>query len=269
MTKEKNVFKWIGGKYLIKDKIIPLLPPKIKIYSEPFLGAGTIFLNLKPQKALLNDLNTDIINFFNVLKFNVYELIDSLNNCVNSKDHFYKIRDIERDLREYNKVNNIEKASRFLFLNKTCFCGTYRVNKNGCFNTGYGFYKNIDFYPELLKDIHIYLNNSNNTFYNLDFEYFINNTITKNTFFFLDPPYDKLNNSFYDQYTKYGFKRNEQDRLKNICDELTRNGNKFILTNSKTDYLLNLYKNYDIIEISNRLGTKHKKECKELIIKNY
>ncbi len=275
-TKDKIFINWVGGKNKLKNKIIPYIPKNIKIYSEPFLGAGNILNTIKPKKAILNDLNIELINLYEVIKYNLDDLLNDFKKHINTKEYYFKIRNLDRSPKEFNLLNKVQRASRFLFINYTCFNSLYRVNKKGHISVGYGYNQIKKEYEDLLKQLHNYLINNTIDFYNLDFEFFINKMITKkDVFIYLDPPYDKFeeNNivAFYDEYTRFGFKRDDQERLKNCCDMLNKRGNKFLLSNIKSSYIVDLYKDYNIYTIDNTFCNNPKKirKIKEVIITNY
>jgi len=141
--------KWVGGKRGLLEQILPLFPREFDSYYEPFIGGGAVIFELfskgllKNKKVILSDINKELINTYNVVKNNPYELISNLENYKeqHSKEFYYKIRELDRK-ENYNNLSNLEKATRFIYLNKTCFNGLYRVNKKGYFNTPIGSYKN-------------------------------------------------------------------------------------------------------------------------------
>jgi DNA adenine methylase len=141
--------KWVGGKRGLLEQILPLFPKDFNNYYEPFIGGGVVFFELfskgvfKNKKIVISDINHDLINTYNVVKNNPYELISNLKNYKkqHSKEFYYKIRELDRK-ENCNNLSNLEKATRFIYLNKTCFNGLYRVNKKGYFNTPIGSYKN-------------------------------------------------------------------------------------------------------------------------------
>lgn len=268
------VVKWVGGKRQLLDQIIPLLPKKITSYCEPFLGGGAVLFSLQPHKAIVNDLNTELIIVYKVIKDNLDELIISLQKHENNQDYFYKIRDIDRNKNIYNNMSDIEKASRLIYLNKTCYNGLFRVNQAGEFNSPFGYYKNPNIVNEpVLRAVSKYLNNNEVSFYSEDFSLTLNR-IKKGAFVYLDPPYDPVSDtSNFTGYNKGGFDRKEQLRLKNCCDELTKKGIKFMLSNSSTDFIKDLYKDYDISIVKAKrainVDSNKRGEIDEVIIRNY
>lgn len=270
------IVKWVGGKRQLLKDIDSVLPKSFNIYFEPFLGGGAVLFHIQPKKAIVNDLNKELINTYNVVKKNVDELIIDLARHENTSEYFYALRDIDRE-ELYNQKSDIEKASRFLYLNKTCYNGLYRVNNSGQFNSPFGNYKNPNIVnAPTLKAVSNYLNNNDIRFYNLDFEEILK-MANKGDFVYLDPPYDPISiTSNFTGYNETGFNRESQNRLKLMCDELDKKGVKFLLSNSATDFIINLYsenKNFIIKEISaNRYincQANKRGSVKEVLIFNY
>jgi len=145
MNKELRPFvKWVGGKRQLLNDISKFIPKNYNKYFEPFLGAGAVFLHLKPQKAILNDMNTELIEAYKVIRDAPKQLIEELKKHEenNSKEYFYKIRQWDRDKKFFNELSNIHKTARFIYMNRVGYNGLYRVNRNGEFNVPYGRYKN-------------------------------------------------------------------------------------------------------------------------------
>lgn len=268
------VVKWVGGKRQLLDHIIPLLPKKITSYCEPFLGGGAVLFSIQPHKAIVNDLNSDLIIVYKTIRDHVDELITSLQKHENTQDYFYKIRDIDRNKNIYLKMSDIEKASRLIFLNKTCYNGLFRVNQSGEFNTPFGHYKNPNIVNEpTLRAVSKYFNRNEITFLCEDFSTTLNR-LKKGSFVYLDPPYDPVSDTAsFTGYNKGGFDKKEQFRLKTCCDALTSKGIKFMLSNSATDFIKDLYKDYDIsiVKAKRAINADANKrgEIDEVIIRNY
>jgi DNA adenine methylase len=127
--------KWVGGKRQIMSSIVELLPKNIKTYNyvEPFVVGGAVLFHLQPKKAIINDFNAELINVYQVIKNNIEDLITDLKKHHNEAEYFYTLRGLDRTI-EYKNLSNIERASRIIYLNKTCFNGLYRVNNAGEFN---------------------------------------------------------------------------------------------------------------------------------------
>ena len=268
------VVKWVGGKRQLLDQIVPLLPKKITSYCEPFFGGGAVLFAIQPHKAIINDLNIDLITVYEVIKNHVDDLIISLQKHENSQYYFYKIRDIDRDKEVYQNMSDIEKASRLIYLNKTCYNGLFRVNQAGEFNSPFGHYKNPNIVNEpVLRAVSKYFNHNEITFLSEDFSTTLDR-LKKGTFVYLDPPYDPVSDTAsFTGYNKGGFDKNEQIRLKNCCDHLTNKGIKFMLSNSATDFIKELYKDYEISIVKAKrainVDANKRGEIDEVIIRNY
>lgn len=268
------VVKWVGGKRQLLDEITPLLPKHITSYCEPFLGGGAVLFSIQPTKAIVNDLNEDLIIVYEVIRDDVEVLIESLKKHENTPEYFYAIRDTDRDKESYSSMSRVEKASRLIYLNKTCFNGLFRVNSLGEFNSPFGHYKNPNIVNEpVLRAVSKYFNANNISFYSEDFAETLNR-VGKGGFVYLDPPYDPVSDTAsFTGYNKGGFDRNEQIRLKQCCDELTMRGVKFMLSNSATDFIKDLYKDYrvTVVKAKRAINSDASKRgaIEEVLITNY
>lgn len=268
------VVKWVGGKRQLLDAITPLLPKRITTYCEPFLGGGAVLLSIQPSKAIVNDLNVDLITVYDVIRDDVEALIESLKKHENTSEYFYTIRDMDRDKTSYQALSKVEKASRLIYLNKTCFNGLFRVNSSGEFNSPFGHYKNPNIVNEpVLRAVSKYFNASNIAFYSEDFAQTLSR-VGKGGFVYLDPPYDPVSDTAsFTGYNKGGFDSNEQIRLKRCCDDLTRRGVKFLLSNSATEFIKELYREYDvtIVKAKRAINADASKRgaIEEVLIRNY
>lgn len=247
MIEAKPFLKWVGGKRQLLHEIVPRLP-KYSRYFEPFIGGGALFFHLQPKNAYITDINLELINVYRIIRDDVHELIKDLKKHTNDKEYFLKIRDIDRSI-EYIAWDQVSKASRFIYLNKTCFNGLYRVNSKGQFNVPFGKYAN----PKILDEENL-LNCSRvlqDTY--IETAHFSNvlNHAQEGDFVYLDPPYIPVNQtSNFTSYSKEGFGDTEHWKLKEVCDRLTKKGVKFMLSNSYTERTLSLYKDYNIYTVS-------------------
>ena len=268
------VVKWVGGKRQLLDEITPLLPKRITCYCEPFLGGGAVLFSIQPSKAIVNDLNVDLITVYEVIRDDVEALIESLKKHENTSEYFYALRDIDRDKVSYQSLSKVEKASRLIYLNKTCFNGLFRVNSSGEFNSPFGHYKNPNIVNEpILRAVSKYFNTSNIAFYSEDFSKTLSR-VHKGGFVYLDPPYDPVSDTAsFTGYNKGGFDRSEQIRLKRCCDELTQRGVKFMLSNSSTEFIKELYQEYDItiVKAKRAINADASKRgaIEEVLVRNY
>jgi len=249
------VFKWGGGKRQLLDDILPLIPPHTRYY-EPFIGGAAVLLGLQPKKAIINDFNEELINTYITIRDNPKALISELeqHKANNSVEYFYDVRAWDRDKDAYAELSDIKRAARTLYLNKTCFNGLYRVNKQGFFNTPCGKYKNPDIVnAEKIMAIHEYLSKNKVVIKQGDYKDALKG-IRKGAFVYFDPPYMPPENGdeTFTSYTVDGFGPEQQIELKELCDKLTARGVKFMLSNSSCSFIKELYKDYDIKIVSAR-----------------
>lgn len=244
--------KWAGGKRQLAPKIREYVPLKYGLYFEPFVGAGAVLFDLQPQSALINDANKELINCYQIIKQDPEGLIAHARKHHNTKQHFYSQRALDRDP-SFNKLSPLERASRIIFLNKTCYNGLFRVNSQGQFNVPFGNYSNPVIVDEVvIRAVSRYLNEANLEISCGDFEDALSGA-RRGDFVYLDPPYDPLSDtSSFTGYNLDSFGRDEQRRLKSVCDCLTRRKCKVLLSNSATDFIRELYADagrYTIVEV--------------------
>ena len=273
----KPALKWIGGKTQLLSTIVPLLPDKYNTYCEPFVGGGALLFHIQPHTAIINDINTEIITAYNVIKYDVENLIVELKTFKNESDFYYWVRSWDRDTDAYNNISNIKKAARILYLNKTCFNGLYRVNNQGKYNAPFGNYKNPNIVNEVvLRHISEYFNKCDITILNADYTKVLE-SLQRDSFVYLDPPYDPITKTAnFTRYSSNGFSQDDQIELKEMCDKLTSVGVKFMLSNSSTEFIKNLYSDgekYNIIEVdaARKVNCDASKRGKvsEVIVRNY
>lgn len=268
------VLKWVGGKRQLLPEIDRSLPQSFATYYEPFLGGGAVLFHLQPANAVVNDINAELINVYEVIRSDCDGLLADLRKHRNEAEYFYQLRQKDRDRQEYKKLSAVERASRILYLNKTCYNGLYRVNRRGQFNVPFGRYKNPNFINEkALKAVHRYFNRASLTFKCGDFVAAVQDS-EAGDFVYFDPPYDPVSaSSNFTAYARGGFGRKEQMRLKQLCDELSRKKVSFLLSNSATEFILDLYGDYQINIVQARRAVNVKADSRgevdEVLIKNY
>ena len=282
MSKNKlimPVVKWVGGKRQLIDEIKKYIPKQIDTYYEPFFGGGAVLFYLQPKKAVINDLNEDLVTTYKVIKEQHKELIDDLKKHTNSSEYFYNIRNVDLDNSNYSNYSDVEKASRLIYLNKTCFNGLFRVNSSGHFNTPFGNYKNPNIVNEpVIKAVHEYFSKNNILILCGDYAKAVENA-KAGDFVYLDPPYDPISDSSsFTGYNAGGFGKEEQKRLRDLCSALDKKGIKFLLSNSATDYIKELYSkehfkkiHIEIVKAKrsvNSVGNK-RGDVDEVLIRNY
>jgi DNA adenine methylase len=278
MAKNKLVspfVKWVGGKRQLLQEIEQELPKDLMRlkYFEPFVGGGAVFFHLQPRKAAINDANPELVNAYEVIKADVEGLIENLKIHKNEADYFYEIRALDRE-NQFFSLTNIERASRFIYLNKTCFNGLYRVNNSGEFNSPFGRYENPNIVNEpVLRSLAHFLNLNDIKITNLDYVDALKK-IGKNSFVYYDPPYHPVSSSSnFTGYVAGGWDELEQRRLRDLCDQLTEKGVKFLLSNSSAPLIFDLYKKYKIKTIKaarsiNSVGSK-RGVVDEVLVMNY
>ena len=179
------IVKWVGGKRQLMFELLKNKPENYNRYFEPFIGGGALFFELQPENAYISDMNEELINLYQVVRDNVDELITDLQKHNISKEYFMEIRNIDRT-EEYKSWSNVKKSSRFIYLNRTCFNGMYRVNSKGEFNVPFGHYKN----PRILDENNL-INCSNllqrTEIKHADFSEILK-AVKKDDFVYFDPP---------------------------------------------------------------------------------
>ncbi|MDD2504669.1 MAG: DNA adenine methylase [Bacilli bacterium] len=274
----KPFVKWAGGKRQIIDKIKEFAPKEFKTYYEPFVGGGAVLFALRPNKAVINDYNSELINVYKCLSTNVFMLDDLIKQLkINEKNHdeenYYEIRNFDRKEGLMDKLSSTERAARTIYLNKSCFNGLYRVNSNGQFNVPFNKKKEVKIFDKKnLEDVYTYLSKFDINILNGDFEDAVK-TAKKGDFVYFDPPYDTLNDESFTSYTDKGFNKEDQKRLFECYKRLDKKGVYVMLSNHNTPFINELYKDYNIKVISakrniNSNGSK-RGSVEETIITNY
>lgn len=254
--------KWVGGKRSILPELIKRVPEEYDTYHEPFIGGGALYFALKPKSANLSDINFHLVLTFKAVRDNLEVLISELSTHAKNHDkkHFLQARKklfIEKDP---TKI-----AALFIYLNKTCFNGLYRVNKSGFFNVPMGDYKD----PAILDEEN--LRNCSKVLQGAEIEQhsFLQEKAVKGDFYYLDPPYHET----YDGYSGSGFGDEEHKKLADFCREIDKKGGYFMLSNSDTPFVRTLYTGYtvEIVSSSRSVSCKAHQRGKEneLIIRNY
>lgn len=265
----KPFIKWAGGKSQLLNEIRARYPETIEKYCEPFVGGGAVLLdvlaNFQPKEVLINDINGELVNTYIQIKNNVDELIYLLSDM---QDSFWAKSDDERrvmylakrehfnDLKVSNEQDNLKKAALFIFLNKTCFNGLYRVNSRGLFNVPMGSYKNppicdadnLRHISGLLKNVQIKCGDYSGC---ADF-------IDENTFVYIDPPYRPLTaTASFTSYFENEFGDKQQIELGRFVDEISAKGAKVVASNSdpknsdeSDSFFDDLYSSYTIMRVS-------------------
>ncbi|HVC58021.1 MAG TPA: DNA adenine methylase [Candidatus Acidoferrales bacterium] len=264
--------KWAGGKRQLLEQFKPYFPKTVKRYFEPFVGGGAVALYIikhyKPKEVYLSDSNEELINTYKVIRDNVEELITHLKTYKekHSKEFYYKIR-----AEDPKTLSDMSRAVRFIYLNKTCFNGLYRVNSKGGFNVPIGSYKNPAIVNDNeLREIAQLLTKAKiaaGQFYD------IQNRIKKGDFAYFDPPYYPIKKDSFTAYTKESFLEKEQKRLADLFKKLDIKGAKVMLSNSDSEIIKGLYRGYSIgvVKASRMINcdAKGRGKINEVVITNY
>lgn len=260
-TSLSPIVKWSGGKKDEIKKFIDFIPKTFDTYLEPFIGGGAVYFHINPQNAVINDVHTELVDFYQSIKDGFSnEIYNFMKDHPNEEETYYKVR-------SYKPSNRLENAQRFYYLRKTCFRGMLRYNKKGEFNIPYGRYKNYNFedikdkrYEELLKNTEVL---------NKDFKHIFDNYNSENNFMFLDPPYDS-------EFTDYGYCSFGKEEHKKLAKCFKETNIKCLMIIGKTKFISQLYdgyivgeynKNYRFKLHSGRIGDEI--NTKHLIIMNY
>jgi DNA adenine methylase len=244
--------KWAGGKTQLLSQLMPFYPPKgtVERYVEPFLGSGAVYFHFKamvePKHALLWDNNRELIDSFKAVKDEVGQVIKQLEKY--RKQH---CKDFFLAMREKTPTSLAGKAARLIYLNKTCFNGLYRVNSRGVFNVPFGRYKNPGIFNETwLRQASKQLQGAK--IEARDFR-LLQLDAKKGDFVYFDPPYHpRSSTSFFTSYTRDSFGVEDQKALADVYRALDKKGCLLMLSNSDTPLIRELYKDFDIREVSAR-----------------
>lgn len=261
----KPFVKWAGGKRSLIKELRLRLPPSYNNYYEPFIGGGALFFALVPDKAIISDINLDLIITYKAVKDEAQALIELLakHKANHSQDYYYAVR------KNANSNNPVEIAARFVYLNKTCYNGLYRVNSKGEFNVPMGAYIN----PNIVDGDNILACSKALQNAEIIYQDFGNISPMPEDFVYIDPPYQPINHTSFTKYTKLDFTEADQIKLYEKCRELDKKGVYFMLSNSDSDFIKNLYKSFriDIVNAPRSINCKSggRQGANEVLIRNY
>lgn len=265
--------KWAGGKRQLLDRIKARLPKHFNGYMEPFVGGGAVYFGLQPEKAIINDINESLINAYRQIQISPEEFVNVISEhdrkiADAGKEYYYKVRELYND-KLMRAEYDMELAVLFVFLNKHCFNGLYRVNGSGLFNVPYNnsvkescSRENILAVSRSLQKVCIKSG---------DFQDACE-LAKKDDFIFLDSPYAPLNPTSFDSYTKEGFDIESHKRVAVVFRELTERGCYCMLTNHNTELINELYADFNktVVDVRRMINSDAKNRVgKEIIITNY
>ena len=267
--------KWAGGKRQLLAQIRERMPREYNRYYEPFIGGGAVVFDLLPENALINDINEALINAYVQIRENVDSFLDNINRIDSAigedgKAYYYSMRNLY-NMKLEKMEYDIELAALFIFLNKHCFNGLYRVNSKGLFNVPYNNSKRVSYDEESIRMTSDYLKRV--TITTGDFEDACRNA-GRGDFVFLDSPYAPLNPTSFESYTKEGFTLESHARLARLYDELTERGCYCVLTNHNTELIEQLYGNkgytISVVNVKRMINSDaNNRKGQEVIICNY
>lgn len=269
--------KWAGGKKQLLDKLHSLMPKTYNRYFEPFIGGGALLFSVAPKDFVINDFNSELIQayfcFTNETDFK--KLLEALDfhQMHHSEEHYYDVRNMDKKS-DFLFLPIYERAARMIYLNKSCFNGLYRVNSKGYFNVPSGRKKTVNCYEqENLKEISTFFSSSKFKIFNGDFQDAISE-VKAGDFVYFDPPYDTWESKdSFTSYAKNPFGKEEQKRLANVYKELSEKGAYVMLSNHNTEFIRELYKEFNIhvVEAKRMINSKAsgRGNVEEVIITNY
>lgn len=229
--------KWVGGKRSIISELEKYLPESFGEYYEPFVGGGALFFQIheKLEKAHLSDLNLDLVLAYSVIKRDPQKLVELLqgHKDKHNSEYYYEVRSM------HTLKDPVQRVARFLYLNKTCFNGLYRVNKKGEFNVPVGRYKN----PGIVQEDNIRSCNAALQKADIRYESYREIVPSSGDFVYCDPPYHPVNSASFTSYTKLNFSESDQIGLRDFALGLHKQGVFVMLSNSNTEFIQDLYSN--------------------------
>ena len=236
-TKAVPFIKWVGGKRRLMTQLLPLLPTMYRTYYEPFIGGGAMFFELTPPAAVLSDTNPDLIITYQTIKSSIQPLVNLLEEHAanHNKEYYYAVRS------QHELSDPIERAARFIYLNRTCYNGLWRVNRKGHFNVPMGSYKN----PAIVQTENLFA--CHQALQDVEIRHCTFDQIEphKEDFVYFDPPYHPLDDSSFTQYSKQNFSSDDQIALRDLCVHLHHQGTKWMLSNSDTPFVREIYTHPD------------------------
>lgn len=243
----KPFLKWAGGKTQLLPELQKILPEKVSRYFEPFIGGGALFFYLRPKEYYISDINPELINLYKIIATKSDKLIKVLKEYPYSEQFYYELRN-----KKFQDLDRVDSAARTLYLNRTCFNGLYRVNKKGDFNVPFGKYKNPNIVQEdRIKDASKILKSSK--IHCHDFKKLNKHAFNKGDLIFFDPPYVPVSKfSDFKRYNKEQFSIEDHTDLFNTFKKISNSGANVILTNSDTEFVRELYKDYNIVTVKTK-----------------
>lgn len=268
MVKLNPFVKWVGGKRQLLAQLKTGLP-HYNVYHEPFLGGGALFFDLAPQRAFISDTNPHLVNTYQAIKYSVDKLIELLNFHGNnsSKEYYYSLRE------QHSLDDPVERAARFIYLNKMCFNGLYRENSKGLFNAAWGYRASLVVDYENLRAISDYLQNTDITIATQPYTW-IEENVKEGDLVYFDPPYDKLNDASFTLYNKNVFGQQDQKQLSQLAERLRGRGVYILASNANTEFVKQIWSEFAITPVTavRRINSNSKQRGRdeiEVIIRSW
>lgn len=268
IIKPSPFVKWVGGKRSLLDEIVPNFPKDFNHYYEPFLGGGAVFFAVseRVKTTTISDINFELVITYKAIQKDPKALIEKLltHQKNNTEDYYYEMRKQESN-------DPIDIAARFIYLNKTCYNGLYRVNKQGKFNVPMGRYAN----PQIIREGNIMACHKALEDVEIRYAHFEEIKPEEGSFVYCDPPYHPTDEHSFTQYNKSDFTEKDQTRLRDYLRGLTKKGVNIMLSNSDTKYIRDLYKSKEfhknVVSAPRLVNCKpnQRESVNELLITNY
>lgn len=274
MVQAKPFIKWVWGKRQILPQLQKLFPLEFNNYHEPFLWWWAVFFNIQKKQSFLSDVNSELINTYQIIKDEPKKLIKFLETCEYSKSFYENIRAWDRSENWQEKYSKIERAWRFIYMNRTCFNWLYRVNSKWQFNVPMGAYKNPDFVQkENILNVSRLLNKTKAIIKLQGFEEVLANA-KKWDFVYFDPPYDVLTETAnFTSYNESWFGRDMQKKLAVVFRNLDKKWVKVMMSNHNTPFIREIYSwfRFEIVKARRNVNSKAsgRGEVEEIVVMNY
>lgn len=257
----KPFLRWAGGKQWISRRIAQLIPSDIGTYFEPFLGGGSVYFAVQPSTSVLSDLNPRLVETYQELRDRPLEVMDALGRWQNEEGVYYQVRKREFD-------DSIHRAAQFIYLNRTCWNGLYRVNKQGKFNVPFGYHGREIFDEKHLKDVSEALKHAEVC--HGDFDQVLSRA-EKGDFVYLDPPYTSLHQkNGFRQYNESLFSWDDQKRLARTAAHLAKRGVTVLVSNANHGSVVDLYPGFFCLPVARHsilaAHSEHRRPTSELLI---
>lgn len=261
------VIRWAGSKRRLLPRLAEYWNKKKHArYLEPFAGSGALYFHLQPENALLNDLNVDLISMYRVLASDPEAIYKSVKDMSSDKETYYRVRSLDP-----KGMSDLERAARFIYLNRFCFNGIYRTNKSGDFNVPYGGEKSGAL-PSLARFIEAARLLRCVKLSSIDFDEFVRRNISKGDFVYLDPPYAVGNRRIFRQYDPQTFGISDLERLSSVLDLIDEKGGTFLVSyalSAEVSELTRKWASKRVVTQRNIAGfSKHRRKAVEVMITN-